>query len=220
MNKQEKLFEVVHAFSGKWPHPECVYMGEFLSNKTFSTNNYGDDRICTKTDFYAAARELGYVNGYRWGVEYPTNGKKPDLPDDVVVEAESPKFKIGELTPSKLSSWNWSFCIKFKITDTRYKPADTSYLDKADNSIDSDSSSLDNGGNYNEGAEHFEWIANQFDNVDDANVVWGLRDKLFHKRKAEAERKRVVDAAYGVAGSKGWLKLLYDNGFLRMPEDK
>lgn len=29
----------------------------------------------------------------------------------------------------------------------------------------------------------FEWLANQFDDVDDINAVWALRDKLHHKNK-------------------------------------
>lgn len=31
----------------------------------------------------------------------------------------------------------------------------------------------------------FEWLANQFDDADDINAVWALRDKLHHKNKPE-----------------------------------
>jgi hypothetical protein len=219
MNKLEKLAEVVHAFSGKWPHPECVYMGEFLSRKTFSTNNYGDDSVCTKSDFYAAAKELGYVNGYRWGVEYNNQGNEPLISNDVLIEVYSTADERWNAGPCSIWNFKARTITAFKITDPRFKPADTSYLDKAD-------ISLDNGNNYNEGAEHFEWIANQFDNVDDANAVWALRDKLFHSRKAKAERKRVVDAAFDSCIQKGcgnfeeWLDHLYGEGFLRMPESQ
>lgn len=33
----------------------------------------------------------GFINGYRWGVEYPTNGKKPDLPDDIYIDVKCEK---------------------------------------------------------------------------------------------------------------------------------
>lgn len=76
------------------------------------------------------AKELGYVNGYRWGIEYQTNGKKPDLPDNVLIsvagEFINGNWYIHEFATTGV---NWKDSIKFKITDTRYKPADTSYLD-------------------------------------------------------------------------------------------
>ncbi len=74
--------------------------------------------------FDQRARELGFINGYRWGVEYPTNGKKPDLPDDVVVCIEN-----GSMRDS-VDGWDWGLIGSFRMVDDRYKPQDTSYLDK------------------------------------------------------------------------------------------
>jgi hypothetical protein len=71
----------------------------------------------------------GYINGYRWGVEYPTNGKRPDLDGDVVVEMRHNYGAWHGDGPDALGNFHCkSFCA-FRITDQRYKPADTSYLE-------------------------------------------------------------------------------------------
>lgn len=71
----------------------------------------------------------GFINGYRWGVEYPTNGKQPDLDGDVVVEMRHNYGAWHGDGPDALGNFHCkSFCA-FRITDERYKPADTSYLD-------------------------------------------------------------------------------------------
>jgi hypothetical protein len=79
-----------------------------------------------KEIYLQRAKELGFVNGYRWGVEYPTNGKNPDLAVDVVVYARNYGDACGK--GSEVKSFYWSDYYKFKIVDDRYKPADTSYL--------------------------------------------------------------------------------------------
>jgi hypothetical protein len=85
------------------------------------------DYVCTRAEFQQRARELGFINGYRWGFEYEAFGKKPDLPDDVEVEiTEHDGFEIRH----ECAGIRFGCVAKFKITDPRYKPADTSYLDK------------------------------------------------------------------------------------------
>jgi len=82
----------------------------------------------TRSEFESAASKMGYINGYRWGVEYPTNGKRPDLPDDLLVDRNyGYRFEHGQ---AEVSCVDWLGCKSFKITDPRYKPADTSYLKK------------------------------------------------------------------------------------------
>jgi hypothetical protein len=84
--------------------------------------------LCRMNEFQQCAKELGIINGYRWGVEYKTNGKRPDLPDDVVVAI---KNKSWIETSHPVCVWYWAkYISSFKITDPRYKPADTSYLEK------------------------------------------------------------------------------------------
>jgi hypothetical protein len=79
--------------------------------------------------FRARAKELGFINGYRWGVEYKTDGKRPDLADDVVVWWENTDDDTG-FSASGILNWDWPGhpVTAFKITDPRYEPADTSYL--------------------------------------------------------------------------------------------
>jgi hypothetical protein len=211
------LDDAVIELNGVWPSA-IDYMTKFEGKNDWRCARSPENGfyICTRDQFQQRAKELGFVGKYRWGVEYATNGKKPDLADDVQVTLTLNSFNINHVAAGDA---NWSGGMKFKITDQRYKPADTSYLDKPD-------SSIDNGNNYNEGAEHFEWIANQFDNVDDVNAVWALRDKLFHSRKAEAEKKRVVDAAIDCCDKDEYEGLadlfseLYDAGYLRLPANK
>ena len=42
--------------------------------------------------FELRSKELGRINSYKWGVEYPTNGKIPDLPFDTLVEVDYKKL--------------------------------------------------------------------------------------------------------------------------------
>jgi hypothetical protein len=78
--------------------------------------------------FQKRAKELGFVGKYRWGVKYKTDGKRPDLADDVEVDVKglAQFWMCNTVSPV----W-WAHSSSFKITDSRYKPADTSYLDKA-----------------------------------------------------------------------------------------
>jgi hypothetical protein len=71
----------------------------------------------------------GFISGYRWGVEYPTNGSKPDLPDDVIIQLSAPMCR-GSLSVFAGSAMCAAKGATFKIIDERYKPEDTSYLDE------------------------------------------------------------------------------------------
>jgi hypothetical protein len=208
------------------------------------------DIVCTKAEFQQRAKELGFVNGYRWGVEYTTNGKKPELPDDVVVYARNYGDGCGK--GSEVKSFYWPDYYKFKIADDRYKPTDTSYLDKPESSRDSAESSLDSAAGWYDyenkealrlppvgvecewsgnGGRHWHKTALVFSD----QTVFLTRGYQLYKtaddsvefrpldwnRKAEAEKKRVVDAARDFLGCmRPQLESLYDAGYLRMPEDK
>lgn len=131
MNKLELIDKAVHELKGVLPSTACVKYREIHGYICIKDDrgSFYPSSICSDHEFQQRARELGYVNGYRWGVEYPTNGKKPDLPDDVLVKQYS--LADNRWNAGKVSLWNWNAktIVKFKITDPRYKPADTSYLD-------------------------------------------------------------------------------------------
>lgn len=138
MNKQELIDKAVEHFKGKLP--DCS--GTSLNTLRYEPNlhaivhypylihynKYADSHICTFEEFKQRAKELGFVGetGYRYGVEYQTNGKKPYLPDDVEFEyfnAHEAKWKKNK--PE--TGWNkfaFNIVTKFRITDERYKPVD------------------------------------------------------------------------------------------------
>jgi len=135
--------------NGKW-------LGESEGSKLYRWNDLwifsskvypGYKLICDQQEFEEEAKELGFINGYRWGVEYPTNGNRPDLADDIRVCC----FSMGDVWYEEdlMTEWNWSWIAKFKITDPRYKPADTSYLNAP-----SQEQSLTHS---EEGLTHSEW---------------------------------------------------------------
>lgn len=58
---------------------------------------------------------------YEYGIEYETNGEKPDLPDDVLVEYMRKDWK-GWIGVDTAGAWRWKCCTSFRIVDQRYKP--------------------------------------------------------------------------------------------------
>jgi len=208
--------------------------------------------------------ELGYINGYRWGVEYQTNGEEPDLPDTILVDVRSNRMKDWHIKgPQEVGGWQWGdlgsglFFEFFRIVDQRYKPVDTSYLVSE---IPESKSSAENVSDWydyeaqkavalppvGEKVEVFlhwseSWsgwvviVGHDHDGViwrngsDNKSYIYSPKDEIRPldnaTRKAEAEKKRVVDAAYDEAIKAGcvdfgqWLSVIYDAGFLRMPAE-
>lgn len=79
------------------------------------------------TDHYAQQREADENKCcYEYGVEYPTNGQKPDLPDDVLVEVKINNgiFKNEYCADARAVGWSvWDErAVAFRIVDDRYKP--------------------------------------------------------------------------------------------------
>ncbi len=228
--KTKTLDELIIELNGQLPEPlKCpANDGDiFLANKNVCVCNFESNRgwvVGSAEQFQQRAKELGFVGRYRWGVEYPTDGKRPELDGDVVVSVkwDGSDWRKGSEAVGYFGFENYS---AFKITDQRYKPADTSYLDKVDGS-------LDNGADWYcyetkkalrlppVGVE-CEYLGNskKWDkckaifNSDYVIVIEGkavlseLVQVAFnygdwpefrptdHDRKAKAERKRVVDAA-------------------------
>jgi hypothetical protein len=260
------LDDAVIELGGVWPATsiKCAYMEEYLSKNVWraaSTARTGEF-LFTKEQFQQRAKQLGFVGKYRWGVEYPTNGKKPDLADDVLVRYWTEERCSSQNTVLSLD-WRYDYnechpIIKFKITDQRYKPADTSYLDKPDSSLDKKESSLDSTADWycyetqtalrlppvgvevewsGNGGRHWYKTALIFSD----ETLFMTRGYQLYKtvgesiefrpldwnRKTEAEKKRVVTAAYAdlvkagcVLSNLNSLYKLYDLGYLRLPANK
>lgn len=133
MNKKELLDKAVEQFDGKWPAycDDNIYMShrpeiENTRYYPFYVTDYkAEDYVCWRmSEFQQRAKELGYVNGYRYGVEYELDGKGPDLPDDTLI-VWTDSVRSAETT---CHGMNWVGVESFRITDPRYKPEDTSYL--------------------------------------------------------------------------------------------
>jgi len=145
----EALDKAVIELSGLLPDVSdgCGGVGKFVVMKMPTSRNdksvgiFVDDKndlifIGSGDEFTQRAKELGFINGYRWGVEYPTNGKRPDLPDDVEVKWFSCVNGFVATGSGKVNSIEWKSdpeplfheVSKFTVVDQRYKPADTSYL--------------------------------------------------------------------------------------------
>ena len=137
----EALDKAVIELSGLWPDSKTCSKHEKIGEFTGNSGNgiiqikFGEEYI-EKPEFTQHAKELGFINGYRWGVEYETNGKRPELADDVVVSCKI--FNTNHIRnkhEQKVDFWDWdirdmsSDIESFRITDQRYKPADTSYLE-------------------------------------------------------------------------------------------
>ena len=129
--------EAIEYHKGKWPTKLGVQGDDreglfFVGFKTkMMQMSHGPDtdeseHVCNQEEFEQRSKELGWINGYKWGVEYETNGEKPDLPDDVVVEFRSVGIKgiviDGWLGFGTVADWEWSVSDKFRIIDERYKP--------------------------------------------------------------------------------------------------
>jgi hypothetical protein len=245
MNKQELIDKAVHSLSGVWPKRNA-------NDDSLCLTAYGLGSLCTQVEFQQRARKLGYINGYRWSVEYLTNGKKPDLPEDASVQVRNDIYAFW--TCGQVGGLSWSNVFKFKITDQRYKPADTSYLSVSE-IPESKSNAEDISDWYDYEAQKavalppvgekvevfLHWSESWSGWVvivghDHGGVIWrnGSDNKSYiyspkdeirpldhATRKAETEKKRVVDAAQKVCVNfySNDLGKLYDAGFLRMPAE-
>jgi hypothetical protein len=188
------------------------------------------------------------INGYQWGVEYPTNGKKPDLPDDCIVMYWTSEVHTGSAKSGCLDwSTNSDDCypiIRFKITDERYKPVEPNHIPEASKMVDwydyenqraiklppidgNECEYYDS----DHGWQSCKVLMHYLDGVIIDGVegvrfsIYTFRPKDHATRKADIERKRVVGAVYTIIDQHEGTILesvfdLYDKGYLRMPEDK
>lgn len=116
--------DAVIEFNGIWPE-QAKDSKRFIVLIKKLDGSHSELKL-DKDKFEAEAKRLGCINGYRWGVEYPTNGKRPELEDDVLVDMT---HSSGHIYRNWIESWHKHNGItSFKVIDERYKPADTSYL--------------------------------------------------------------------------------------------
>ena len=135
MDKQALIDKAVEDLKGVLPEDGMYLLfckqrveeykaGQYAAGNSARPHESYWDVICTTEKFTQRARELGWINGYKCGVEYPTNGKKPDLPDDVDVDINFANLGNDWHGPSKVGHWKWDArqILRFRIVGERYKP--------------------------------------------------------------------------------------------------
>lgn len=126
--------DAVIELGGKWPSKNLTKSttetGWYITPKGTLTHK----SFClwiNKSDFVSLAKKMDRIKDepplgkYEWGKEYPTNGKRPVLADDVICEVldEVCGWCIDE-KEGNVGTWKWFSVKAFRITDPRYKPAD------------------------------------------------------------------------------------------------
>lgn len=223
--KREAIDQFIHKHSGKFPTPPTSIITEV--HGVLYDSNYGEVP-CDRIQFYKRAKELGYINGYKYGVEYPTNGKKPDLPGDVVVDVKCVKWSGFGEWPNRAGAWNWHDVEKFKITDERYKPKATSKPEVGNWHERGELPPVGWKGQYGAFWHPCEVVAhhNGFAVVWDAHDLEYFRTNKSHIfRPIQTERDKVIanaehaiESKTGEPANSAHLGILYDIGALKLPE--
>lgn len=190
--------------------------------------------VCTPKEFETRAKELGWMNGYKYGVEYETNGEKPDLPDCVVVDIKTPLWEAFGGFNKPIHIWHWPDVEKFKVTDERYKPKKEVKLDESNwherGELPPVGSHVDVVGEvqYGAGEEDCEVVAH-VENCAVIRISYGLGCFAPHVlRPTRSERDKVIEAAGNVwqmskskCTHESFCTLivdLHDAGMLKLPE--
>jgi len=239
MDKQELLDKAVEDWQGVYK-PDCPFVYGYTGPKNYTScvfsllPSYG--YIFSKTEFEQRAKELGWVNGYLWGKEYPTNGKKPDLPNNTQVRVVLRNYSI---LIESVGNINWghimhaSDVISFSVVDDACKPKQPESHSKP--SVDN--SWHEKGDLPPVGAE-IE-VFSDGEEVRQIHVVWSGDDvvfgwdmgapfvyahfsaKAYSFRPIKTEKEKFVDAAIKlveldlaipVASDKHYFESLYDAG--------
>lgn len=157
MSKQELMDKAINEANGLWcsKHPLLFVSGElnviypkhtkFICDRKGAASNGFWDLVCTVDEYTQRAKELGWLNGYKFGVEYETNGKKPDLPNDVLVEVKVVRNEWGSAIPAGLIEFDETdlSAAAFRIVDQRYKPVSENQEKQQNVSVLSESKSKD-----------------------------------------------------------------------------
>jgi hypothetical protein len=141
MTTQELIELAVHETKGLWPKNMTVHTSEKevvlicikdveeweVNDFVFGSTAYDREYfslVCDRNIFEMTAKELGYIDGYRWGIRYNYNGVKPNIKEKVKIEWWD-GFNSAQC---HLYQLNWDGIKNFKIIDPAWKPRDTSYL--------------------------------------------------------------------------------------------
>lgn len=243
--KREAIVRAVDELKGKLPPKNLGYYGYdkplllkcIVTKSGYREGAYYDgctgfnkktfEEVCTPDEFTQVARELGWCNGYKWGVEYPANGNRPDLADDVKVHVTG-KIDSNDL---HVESAIWENVKKFRIVDGRYKPKPTS-KPEVDNWYER--SELPPVGEVREGyINHGTWrwarveILKQHprecavEALDLGVLKWcdKFRPIQSHRDKVLASAEHAIESKTGEPANSTHLGILYDIGALKLPGD-
>jgi len=140
MTTQELIELAVHEHKGLWSNVtihtsekevllictksvEDYQINDFVFGSTAYDKEYFS-LVCDRNIFEFTAKELGYIDGYRWGIRYNYNGTKPNIKPKIKIEWWD-GFTSAECWFHQL---NWEGVTSFKIIDPKYQPRDVSYL--------------------------------------------------------------------------------------------
>lgn len=122
MNKQELIDKYIEILGGKVRNHADLHILNGHIYLWYPEGSLYKEHMCSIDEFEQRARQLGWINGYKYGVEYETNGKNPDLPDDLIIE-HSVFGNFEEPVRAGLIV-SWGRIDKFRIVDERYKPVE------------------------------------------------------------------------------------------------
>jgi hypothetical protein len=258
MDKQELIDKAVEDLKGVLPEDGMYLLlckqrtdeykaGQYAAGNSARPHESYWDVICTTEKFTTRASELGWINGFKWGVEYPTNGNKPNLPDGIQVQRKSkyvldPVVWNGHVIIDKETSWDDTTA--FRIVDERYKPKES----QGKPSVDGVKSKLDN--SWHERGElppvgticeSYDFTHSQWAKVKTLDAITGSLEiacvtideseaygRLFFGckfRPIKSERDKFVEAALGIAEEVGRANYrtifskMHDAGF-KAPDEK
>lgn len=235
MNKQELIDKAVEQFSGVWKGADngVLYFNPSAKSPCHpfwlaydKWDVYGQ-YVCTAGEFTQRARELGWINGYKYGVVYQANDKKPDLPEGALLEVT---YVCGTKTKEKLNKTTFDFRpmydprpVSFRIVDERYKPVEVEQAA----SVKGETPKKD----LSDFSIQLSSIAHELidvGEVDYAKRLTELSKEIANKQRqklADEEKKKFVDAACAIldenptAMPNELLGMLYDAG-CRFTENK
>jgi len=124
----EALDKAVIELSGVWPSAsDCSNKLSILAYTLYTDGpseiKFKEFGTIKRDQFTQRAKELGFIGKYRWGVEYPTNGKRPELKFMTVIEVKRNDCLSWDSIQYMIGDEDMSYVTHFKITDPALKPA-------------------------------------------------------------------------------------------------